>query len=55
MFVEISYLIGEKETVLIESLSKPRLIARTRMNEGGKNNTSILVDRSLINILYITL
>lgn len=42
MFVEISYLIGEKETVLIESLSKPRLIARTRMNEGGKNNTSIL-------------
>jgi arylformamidase len=42
MFIEISYLIGEKETVLIESLSKPKLIARTRMNEGGKNNTSIL-------------
>lgn len=42
MFIEISYLIGEKETVLIESLSKPKLIPRTRMNEGGKNNTSIL-------------
>jgi len=42
MFIEISYLIGEKETVLIESLSKPKLTPRTRMNEGGKNNTSIL-------------
>ena len=42
MFVEISYLIGEKETVIIESLSKPRLIPRTRMTEGKKNNTSIL-------------
>lgn len=42
MFIEISYLIGEKETVLIESLSKPKLIPRTRMKEGGKNNTSIL-------------
>ncbi len=42
MFVEISYFIGEKETVIIESLSKPRLIPRTRMTEGKKNNTSIL-------------
>ena len=41
MFIEILYLIGEKEKVLIGSLSKPKLIARTRIEEGGKNNTSI--------------
>lgn len=42
MFIEMSYLIGEKETVLIESLSKPRLIPKTRMDKGDKNNVSIL-------------
>jgi len=42
MWVEISYLIGEKETVLIESLSKPRVIPRTRFSDGKSNQTSIL-------------
>lgn len=42
MIVELSYLIGEKETVLIENHPRPRVIPRKRMADGGMDNTSIL-------------
>lgn len=42
MYLEISYLLGEKETVIIETLSKPKLIPVKRMTEGEEINSSIL-------------
>lgn len=42
MIVELSYLVGEKETVLIENHPSPRVIPRKRMTEGSLDNTSML-------------
>jgi len=42
MIVELSYLIGETETVLIENHPKPRVVPRKRISDGSMDNTSML-------------
>jgi arylformamidase len=42
MIVELSYLISETETVLIENHPKPRVVPRKRISDGSMDNTSIL-------------